>query len=663
MQFNPLLSRILTRRALIYAFLLFGLNLYFCHELFRVEYLRFFDSNEGTMIAIARFWTEHPGARWFPWFNAGLPIENTYMPLVPALAALAAAAGRISPAHAVHIVTAVFYCLGPAGWFWLAWKWWGNRESALAAALLYTLISPTALLFPYLRADLTSITGPRRLEDVVAYGDIAHMVSCALLPWALLAIRRALGPVRRAFSLLIAVAAAAGVVLANAFGLVSLSFAVLALLLASDQRRIGRVAALGGITYLAICGWLTPSLLLTIWRNSPTVEGDYRFRLATAGDWLIVLCGLLLAWLVLRRRSFEVRFTVILAWMFTAPVLLDAALGTAVLPQPMRYHVEADAALCLVIAAAVARFPLRAIQATAAVGLVLIVPQAREFRRAARDLLRPGDFPNSIQYKISRWIDRNLPGLRTMPAADTIFWFNVVSDNPQFSGGHEPLAVNWMQRVAVFTIYSDMNAGPRAADVSVFWLKAFGNHAVSVPGEKSRQHFYFAHPHKFDGVLPVLWHEEDDTIYAVPQRSKSLAHVIPAAALVRRRPEHGLDIAPAQAYVRALEDPSLPEAAIDWSSPDAGRVRAAIAPGQVISVQINWDPGWTATNATVQADALGMIVLKPACTGACEMDLTFTGGIERNLCRVLSLALWAVLIGWAALRRESPRIRGAALPE
>ena len=65
-------------------------------------------------------------------------------------------------------------------------------------------------------------------------------------------------------------------------------------------------------------------------------------------------------------------------------------------------------------------------------------------------------------------------------------------------------------------------------NISIFWLKAFGNQAITVPGEKSREIYHpIAHPHKFDGVLPVLWHDEDDTIFAVPQRSPSLAHVVP----------------------------------------------------------------------------------------------------------------------------------------
>src|SRR6185312_130939 len=122
-------------------------------------------------------------------------------------------------------------------------------------------------------------------------------------------------------------------------------------------------------------------------------------------------------------------------------------------------------------------------------------------------------------------------------------------------------------------------------------------------------------PHKFDGLLPVLWHDEDDVIYAVPQRSGSLAHVIPREAQVTRQPIHGLDLEPARAYVAALDDPSLPLVQLDWTSPSRAVIDAGIAPGQVVSVQETWMPGWRATAngrpVPVTGDKLGLIVIDP----------------------------------------------------
>ena len=264
------------------------------------------------------------------------------------------------------------------------------------------------------------------------------------------------------------------------------------------------------------------------------------------------------------------------------------------------------------------------------------------------------DITKTIEYKVDTWINRNLPGQRTMVSGDPEYIFNLFSDNPQMSAGHEPTAPNWMQRVAVFTIYTGMNAGNRDAEISVFWLKAFGDQAIYVPGPKSREHYHpFPNPHKFDGILPVLWHDEDDTIFAVPQRTKSLARVIPREAEVTRLPIHGLDTEPARAYVTALDDPTLPLADLTWQSPTQATIRTSMQPGQLISVQETWMPGWKATvsghDVPVHGDKLGLIVIDPACSGPCQVDLEFGVIPEGWVCRILSalvtlIAIWALII-------------------
>ena len=72
-----------------------------------------------------------------------------------------------------------------------------------------------------------------------------------------------------------------------------------------------------------------------------------------------------------------------------------------------------------------------------------------------------------------------------------------------------------------------------------------------MPGPQSREHYHpFPNSHKFDGLLPVLWHDEDDTIFRVPQRTLSLARVIPREAEVVRQPIHGLDTDPRAPMLR-----------------------------------------------------------------------------------------------------------------
>jgi hypothetical protein len=144
----------------------------------------------------------------------------------------------------------------------------------------------------------------------------------------------------------------------------------------------------------------------------------------------------------------------------------------------------------------------------------------------------------------------------------------------------------------------------------------------------------------FEGVLPVLWHEEDDTIYAVPQRSPSLAHVIPLAAVVARRPRDGHDVEPMRAFAAALDDPGLPPAEIAWKDPSHGVVHARMDREQLLSIQITYNRGWRARVrgrwVPVSSDKLGLMVIEPGCDGDCQIDLSFGATPEMWICRILS---------------------------
>src|SRR5207244_1619491 len=118
-------------------------------------------------------------------------------------------------------------------------------------------------------------------------------------------------------------------------------------------------------------------------------------------------------------------------------------------------------------------------------------------------------------------------------------------------------APNWEEQIAVYTIYIGENAGDRDGPISLLWLTAFGVQAVAVPGPHSSQYWRpFIRPAKFEGMLPVLWREDDTTIYRVPQRFPSLAHVLRPDQLVRHAPVHGLDTVEVQRYVTALDSAS-----------------------------------------------------------------------------------------------------------
>ena len=87
-------------------------NVYICREIFSLTYPAQLHLMEGALISIAHlgdWW----GSVWWPYWNGGMPQEQTGPPLIPMLTALCALLGRISPAAAYHIVAGLFYCLAP----------------------------------------------------------------------------------------------------------------------------------------------------------------------------------------------------------------------------------------------------------------------------------------------------------------------------------------------------------------------------------------------------------------------------------------------------------------------------------------------------------------------------------------------------------------------
>jgi hypothetical protein len=599
---------------------LFGLNAYICRELFSIEHFRNLDSNEGAFVAISRFFRENLfDLRWFTFFDAGMPIENAYQPLLPLTAAATGWLSGWSSERAFHFVLAFAYCLGPVTLFWFAWDWSRSVTLSLTVSLAWSLTSFGELLIPVLRVPSDGHWMPLRLFNLIRYAEDPHIAALTLIPLALLFLRRVMEN-RTAPNLVAAVVCCAAVVATNAFGAVDLLVGGLCIALA--LRRGWTILALTGLAaYCLMCSWLPPSLIGLIGHDQWSARGSFSLNAKTlAGIGFAFSVFVFLAWLTRHLRPFE-RFSLLFApWMCLFP-MGHFLLGVSVVPQGNRYQLELEMALCLVLACLVARMASRPALRIALIAVLVVIGirQTKIFRHAARGLLQPIDITQTHQYKTTRWLDQNLPGQRAMVAGDTQFLFNVFSNNPQLGGGHEPQVPNWMNLVALYVIYAEPNP-----ENAVFWLKAFGTQALATP----------AHA-KFDGRLPVLARVDDMTIYAVPQRSRSLAHVIPSTAVVTKKPIHGLDLDPARAYIAALDDPSLPLAEMTWRGNSAFHIRAPLRRGQLVSVQVTWMPGWQST-ATIHSDQLGLIVLEPNCQGDCEIEVRYGVTPEAWLCRILS---------------------------
>lgn len=641
--------------------LLFAVNAAICRELFWTEYTRHMGSIEAAYIGLSRYILENwRDLSWFPLWYGGIPFQNTYPPLLHVIVAAFAAASSVSPALAHHAVTAAFYCAGPVTLYWLARRLEANVPTALVAALLYSLLSPSALLVPAVAGDMGTAWAARRLHALVHYGEGPHVAAMTLVPAAVALLAIALEK-RKPTWYFAAVLALAAVPLTNWLGAAALAAAALCLLLAAraSSRTWALAAMLALYAYALASPWIPPSTLAAVRTNAQWVGGDYRIGAPHLLYWAVALALLLALHLLLCKAGVSqlVHFAALFT-LLSAGVTLAAHWGRlALLPQPERYHLEMEMALALLAGAGLAKLAGPGRRLTAAATAVALaagfVSQYRSYRRFARELIQPLDITRTIEYRMARWFDRHVGDRRVMAPGSVSFWLNAFSDTPQLGGGFDQGITNPLIPHVVFQVYSGMNAGAREGEIALLWLKAFGVHAVAVGGPASREYYRpFRNPEKFAGLLKELWREGDDVVYAIPQRSGSLARVVPRERLLEQTPPTAVDVEPLRPFVKALDDPLLPTAQWRWLSRREAVIAANMQKKHAISVAMNFHPGWQAAAngkpARLRADGLGLMVIEPDCDGDCRIELKYTGGRENLAVQWLSRAALLAGLVWLA---------------
>ncbi len=543
------------------------------------------------------------------------------------------------------------YCLVPLTLFLCAWRLTRAPGYSFAAAMLYSLTSPTQLLAPDVTFRWNAVFDARRLFLATYWDETPHLLGLALLPLTILFLARVIETGRRRYYAAAALSIAAAT-LASAFGPIDALIAALCLIAALSHKGYGRnlahTAAIGILAYALSAVFLPPSLVSAIRGSSDSPM--HPEALWTAGSFTaiaIVVLGWTVLWQFLPRwtSDWRLRFFALFAYLTMGIPMVFVYFQRQFLPQPGRYKLEAELGLALLIVfglrAWLERTPVAIRRAAVLLLVALALEQINHYRVDMRNYLpRAGAY--TIEARASVWADRNLPGVRVWLPGSIAQWANLFSDVPQFSGSSFSMAYNPVQQRGIQAVYQG------DARVSLAWLEAFGAGAVAVPGDNSEEFWKgFTNPSRFEGLLPVLWREGGVTIYRVPQRAASLAHVVLEAALVQHAPRGIGDIAELERYDAALEDPSLPAAEMQWEGRNRIRIHTTQIPGQVVSIQVSYHPGWhPAVNGRalrLHRDGLGLMWLQPDCNGPCDVDLTYDGGWELRLCRWISVVAFAIL--------------------
>jgi len=538
----------------------------------------------------------------------------------------------------------------------MAWLMTRAPGSSFIAALFYSLTAPTQLIVPDIDFSFRHFWDARRLYLVAVWDDTPHLAAMALLPLVILFLSLTIRS-RRLIHYIVLTLLIAIMALASDFGPIDLIISAFCLIAVFPQKDYARNALLvissGLVAYAIVSPFLPPSLLLAIRRASASSEGGFTPGSVTA--LAMVTLGWIILWRALNRwtTDWNLRFFALFAYLTSSVPVIAAYLHRQFLPQPGRYKLEMELGIALVLV-----FGLRSLfdRAPAAlkVGLLFVFfalagEQIVSHRQFAKNILQSANFTRTIEYRTATWVAQNLPGVRVMLPGSIAQWANDFTDLSQFSGSSWSQAYNQVQQRGVAAVFNGGETPQQDARTSLDWLRAFGVGAVAVSGPNSQEYWKpFAHPGKFDGLLPVLWREDDVTIYSIPQRTASLAHVVSEAAIVNRPPAGPRDTVEIEKYVAALDDPSMPPTEFHWAGPNSIQVRTTAASGQAISVQVSYHPGWHAKVANraveIRRDGLGLMWLRPECSGLCELQLDYDGGWELRLCRFFSFGAMAMLM-------------------
>jgi hypothetical protein len=652
------------------ALALFSVNAWITIWLFHTPYTVQMGSIEAAFIGLARYIAGHFGElHWFPLWYGGVPFPNSYPPLLHVAVAAFGSAAHISAGLAYHAVVATVYALGPVALYWAARRLGAGRAAAFTGGLLYSLLSPSCWLVREIRADTGGWFGPRRLVNLVLYGEGPHLASLLFFVLAIGALHVAIEK-RRPIDYVAAALALACAVLSNWIGAFALAVAVGCYLLAGWDGARGlrpvprwlRAAAMGCYAYALAMPWAPPSTIRTIRINAPKLVG-WEFTGTEGGLWAALIAGvLLLAW-ALRRLSVapRVRFGLMFLWGMAVVTLGACWLHIKMIPQPERYHLEMDLAFWLTVTLAAeplaahlrgSWWPAVRKYAWVAIAAACLPVMVYQHRRA-RDLEQPIDISKTAEYRISHWLGGHMPGRRVFAPGSAGFWMNAFSDTPMITGGFE----NGLRNQLLWGVNYQIYAGDKLEN-AVGWLKALGCDAI-VGGDPASGEVY--HPYKFPGKLHELrelWRDGAEVVYAVPRARQSLAHALRPADLVSEAPP-AYYAKPLEPFLAALDDPSLPAAAFEWRNSSAASISADLRPDLLLYVQVAWDEGWNARvngeGRKTWADALGQMVVEPRCSGPCTVELVWDGGTEMRVARFLSPA--AVLAGllwivWGRLWRK-----------
>jgi len=427
---------------------------------------------------------------WIPNWLGGLPSEFAYAPMVPFLAAQFG-----SP-----VVCVIAFCVGPVALFALVWELTRKPFPAFFAAVIYSLCAPTELLQPDGIFAWRHFLDARRMYVTFVWDEAPHQIALAFVCLTVVAWSRGW---RGAAVVSIALAA-----LASPFGITGCALFGFCWLLAYGWSHWRMVVSTAIVGYLIVCPFYPPSLFAALRRNGALApESEW-----TASSW-VVLAVTLIVMLFLAAKKLP--FFGLLAVLMSSIPMLFYRFDLHFIDQPGRYKIEMELALVGAAVVGAGALPQRFVRVFAIGALCFCAYQTVQHRRFSKNLIKAADPAKTIEYRVAKWVEANLPDETVYAAGSIAQWINTFGNVRQYGGGAYPTAINIEQQKLYWSVL-----GERSAEKVAAQLGAVGVGAIIVSGPKSPE-FWKPYPRDVDvygGKLPVLWSEDDTTIYKITKR-------------------------------------------------------------------------------------------------------------------------------------------------
>jgi hypothetical protein len=620
------------------------------------------DSIEGGYAGMARFIRDHPNPwGWNPFVYAGLPTQHMYVPLLPYTTAFTSLLlPFLALEHVYRLLVVALTALGAVGLFWMVWFFLRSKRWAFATAMAYSLVSPAYWLYPAVDKDRGLAQLTWRMQTLLKYGEGPHNVGLTLIPFALLALWVAAQ--RRTPRLIFGAAVLlAAVVLTNWVAALALAWCSAMLLLTwvgaprENARALLAAPAIAVLAWLLAAFWITPSLVETI--ATGWAPDSFQYKLRGAQSWL--LAGLFAGAVALRAlfllvpRQTGLCFAALSAYGFGYVSLIYYRYGVDTIPESRRYAIEFEVFLFLAGALALhalTRLRLAPVRVAAWLAAALLLAagagQVRKNVLKNYSRLRPLAPQSTTEKQVADWLAEHRPRGRVFVSGGTRFRLQQWHELHQLGGTFETglrsrraWNFNWHIRTG-----ADSLPGEHFAD-ALRELNAAGIEYLAIHRKGSGEHYEdFRHPEVFEGKLETAWDSGLDVIYRVPFRS--LAHLIgpeekPRSFTFRYIPE----------YARAIADLERPGLSFVWRSPSRLEISGPVPPGMLVSVQVNDDPGWVATQdgapVARSTDKLGFVLLEARPAAHTALVLDYRAIPQVKFCALLSLLAWLGAAVWA----------------